>query len=863
MERIYDLAQKVLLEEIDVVEGIEALNSILEDADIMLLSKASCVKRLFRCLNDMSTHSKQSSILDFAGHLRQFILMFQAKVHVSTLLSNQLMNIADTAGLYVRSDGEVNAITEIPVNIPDIDKIKEIFRLPERRVVKAPIGDGVLHHMAGFTNYRSEAQKVMVKACMNMEDGETLIAALPTGGGKSLVFLLPSFYETEGGTILGSLRESVGTTIVVVPTVALAIDQKMSARKFFPNALEDKYKPQAYYGGMSSEEKQNIFDGLEDGSLPILYTNPESIVNGRLAKPIEDAAWRGNITRFVIDEAHIVLDWGSHFRPDFQLLTVFQKRLLKATRGKLKTILLSATLTDDATSLLKHLFSHDDKYTEIRGDELRLEPTYFIDECKSVSERTRKIINVIPFLPRPIILYVSTLEDAPKWKKMLIEKGYKSVESFSGSTSAAKRERIIRQWNKDKIDIIVATSAFGMGVDKRDIRTVIHCCLPESVNRFYQEVGRGGRDGFASISLLSYVYDEDTAVQNHLTKSSVLTIDMLWSRWKGMFDRREAAKSADEFLLHMNSQREGLTGQSGKSNAGWNEAVCLMLTRYGVIKILNTSFMENESFRTFLVKILKNFSSINDEEQFVKILESERDKERKRVNKDLRQIRKLVNEREEECVSEYFINTYPYASEACGGCPACRSQEIDLRYHRPKLTIPFNNREIEVKSDLTGSLEELSGGFQEIILKPNENRWNQELLINVIQQLTDCNIGTIVMPDENGINLTDLVKEAPTGVGSINYNFLTSEELLTYPLDLLKGSIAIFYRQDEKQNDHLFRWSRTFLKRHSLGKIVHVSIPEIFITSEGKTLNSVIDYITVDLNEFLERQNDMFTLEMF
>ena len=120
-------------------------------------------------------------------------------------------------------------------------------------------------------------------------------------------------------------------------------------------------------------------------------------------------------------------------------------------------------------------------------------------------------------MPRPIIIYVSKRDDAKEWKKKLIEKGYRSVEIFSGSTVDSERERIIRQWNHDEIDIIVATSAFGMGVDKRDIRTVIHCCLPESINRFYQEVGRGGRDGFASISLLSYVYDEDTSVQDGLT----------------------------------------------------------------------------------------------------------------------------------------------------------------------------------------------------------------------------------------------------------------------------------------------------------------------------------------------------------
>lgn len=842
----------------DMDEGIEKLNHLLENADIRLLSTASCVKRLFRCLKQLYSNHKQTSIFDFAGHLRQFILMFQKKVQVSYALRDQLMSIADQVGLYVRSDGEVN--TEYPEHLPDMEKIHEIYRLPERRVVNAPIGDGVLHHMAGFTNYRSEAQKVMVKACLNMEEGETLVAALPTGGGKSLVFLIPSFNETEGGTIVGSLRETAGTTIVVVPTVALALDQKMSAQKFFPNAREEKFQPQAYFGGMPLEEKQIIFEGLREGSLPILYTNPESIVNGSLANVIEDAGWRGNITRFVIDEAHIVLDWGSHFRTDFQLLTVFQKRLLKATRGKLKTILLSATLSDEATSLLRHLFSHNDKYTEIRGDELRLEPTYFISGSKSNPERYRKITQIIPYLPRPIILYVSKLEDARLWKVMLREKGYKSIETFSGNTSDTERERIIRQWNNDEIDMIVATSAFGMGVDKRDIRTVIHCCLPESINRYYQEVGRGGRDGFGSISLLNYVYEYDTAVQNNLTSQSVLTIDMLWDRWHAMFDRRESAKRSDEFWLYMSSQHKGLSGESGKSNAAWNEAVCLMLARHGVIEILDTWYETGESFRRLLVKIL-NFSMVNDKEQFINNLGPDRDKERKRVNKNLRQIRKLVLDKEEECVSEYFIDTYTYALEACGGCPSCRAQGIDVRYHRPKLSIPFSNQIMEAKGELTGSLREFSGGFKEIILKVDENQWKPEELVKVIQQLTDSNVSSMVLPDEKGLDLTEVVQEAPTGEGSINYTFLTAEELATYPLGLLNGTVAIFYRCDEKQNDRLYLWSRNFLARHPLGKVVHISVPEIMIPSEGKTLDSIIDYIAVDLHDFLERQDDMFISE--
>ncbi|MGD6893737.1 protein DpdF [Bacillus infantis] len=863
MDKVYDLTQKVLLEEIDVVDGIKRLNDLLTEDNIKLQSKTSCVKRLFRCLKDIQNLSTQSSILDLAGHLRQFILMFQSKVYVSDTLREELMIIGEEAGLYVRLDGEVDVYTDFPVNFPYQSKSQEVYQLPERRVVNPPIGDGILYDMAGFPNYRSAAQKVMVKSCINMEEGETLLSCLPTGGGKSLVFLLPSFFETEGGQLLGSIRETVGTTIVVVPTVSLAIDQKRSARKLFKDAIEEKYLPQAYYGDLAAGEKKIIFEGLQDGSLPLLFTSPESIVNGALAKELIHSAYKGNITRFVIDEAHIVLDWGSNFRTDFQLLTVFQKKLLRATKGKLKTVLLSATLTDAATNLLKQLFCHNEKFTEIRGDELRLEPTFFIDESASLVERFNKITKLIPFLPRPIIIYVSVKEDARIWKEKLVEKGYKSIAIFNGDTVDSERERIIRDWNHDEIDIIVATSAFGMGVDKRDIRTVIHCCLPESVNRFYQEVGRGGRDGFASISLLSYVYKDDVYVQDNLTSKAVLTTEMVWKRWKAMYMGRESSGVADEFWLLMSSQHEGLSGShSGKSNGSWNEAVCLMLARHGVIEIIDTVLEIGEITRKLLVKIV-NFSVVNDEKRLVTTITPDRDKERDRVNKDLRQMRKLVRKGYLDCFSEFFVDTYPYAVEACGGCPSCFETRHDITYYPPKLRIPNRYQPVQVKAELTGSLEDQSGGFQELILKTDKNDWKQERLLELVEQLTLSNISTIVLPDEKAINLVEVVKKSPNGFGSTHYTYLTSKELAIYPIGFLKGSIAIFYQNDDQQNDLLFKWSRNYLEIHPFASIVHVSEPDIYILSEGKTLDSLIDYMAIEENDFLERQGDMYTLEMF
>ena len=109
----------------------------------------------------------------------------------------------------------------------------------------------------------------------------------------------------------------------------------------------------------------------------------------------------------------------------------------------------------------------------------------------STEKRDENVLEALKYLPRPLILYNTTKEDVEKYYNLLKTKGYNSIEMFDGSTSDEDRVDILNRWRKNEIEIIVATSAFGMGVDKLDVRTVIHCCYPESFHRFYQEIGRG------------------------------------------------------------------------------------------------------------------------------------------------------------------------------------------------------------------------------------------------------------------------------------------------------------------------------------------------------------------------------------
>lgn len=164
---------------------------------------------------------------------------------------------------------------------------------------------------------------------------------------------------------------------------------------------------------------------------------------------------------------------------------------------------------------------------------LRAEPGYWFSFSQYPSTRERHVLEALRYLPRPLILYVSTLENASFWLQRLRGVGFQRLAAFTGKAADIDRQHLIEEWNNNQIDIMVATSAFGMGVDKSDVRCVLHACLPESLERFYQEVGRAGRDGYSSVSL-SCVTADDFGIAESMLRSERITMDKALPRWEGM-----------------------------------------------------------------------------------------------------------------------------------------------------------------------------------------------------------------------------------------------------------------------------------------------------------------------------------------
>jgi ATP-dependent DNA helicase RecQ len=327
----------------------------------------------------------------------------------------------------------------------------------------------ILQSTFGYSTFRPLQEEII----SHVFEKKDALVLMPTGGGKSMCFQIP-------GLILD------GTALVVSPLISLMRDQV--------EALKHNGVAAAYYNSsLTSEEEREVLLQAQNGKLKFLYVSPERLM-------AENSNWiRGmNISLVAIDEAHCISMWGHDFRPEYQMLSTF-----RSTVPEIPFLALTATADRSTRKDIASQLGLKDPKTFLssfnRGN-LRL-------EVRSQRSKKQKEAEILSFLTERKgesgIVYCLSRKNTNELAAFLRNNGL-DAQAYHAGLSAEERNRVQENFIKDDLSIVCATIAFGMGIDKSNVRWVIHSNMPKNLEGYYQEIGRAGRDGLPSDTLLFY-----------------------------------------------------------------------------------------------------------------------------------------------------------------------------------------------------------------------------------------------------------------------------------------------------------------------------------------------------------------------
>ena len=321
----------------------------------------------------------------------------------------------------------------------------------------------------GYPDFRP-AQRGIVERIV---DGQCLLAVLPTGGGKSICYQIPALVKP-------------GLTIVVSPLIALMKDQVDALHRL-------KLPAAAYHSSLSRGEQQDIVASIAAGTLKFLYVSPERFHDGAFVEFLRSHP----IGLLAIDEAHCISQWGHDFRPSYQRLSEAVEAL-----GRPQVVALTATATPEVRADIQRQLGIPPANLIVAGFD-RPNLTYIARACHTAAERRAHLQHLARRLEGTGIIYAPTRRGAEDTSLWLTAQGIETT-CYHAGLSDTVRAKAQDDWLSGKSRLIAATNAFGMGIDKPDVRFVLHYQAPGSLEAYYQEAGRAGRDGEISYAVLLY-----------------------------------------------------------------------------------------------------------------------------------------------------------------------------------------------------------------------------------------------------------------------------------------------------------------------------------------------------------------------
>ena len=378
-----------------------------------------------------------------------------------------------------------------------------------------------LQNFWGYSSFRAPQEEIILSVIR----GKDTLALLPTGGGKSLCYQLPALVLE-------------GVCLVVSPLLALIKDQVTQLKSI---GVEAEYLSSE----LDENEQEEIYARAAEGITKLLYVSPERLSNSLFLQKITNI----HISFIAVDEAHCISEWGQDFRPSYQRIGEFRKLF-----GDVPCLALTATATPKVIADIEKkltLKSPQIFQKSYKRDNLRI----FHEE---ISDKYQRILDFMKNNSASGIIYVRTRKEAEELTAFLKQKGIENVDFYHAGLSLKDKNQNQKKWQQSSSHTLVSTNAFGMGIDKENVRFVIHFSPSVSLENYYQEIGRAGRDGHESYALLLWNEQEfsdiDDVFRNQIpNKTEFLSIlSFLYS----IFQIAEGEASEKIFKLNIQKIRD-------------------------------------------------------------------------------------------------------------------------------------------------------------------------------------------------------------------------------------------------------------------------------------------------------------------
>ena len=336
----------------------------------------------------------------------------------------------------------------------------------------------ILHKYWGYPDFRGIQREIIE----SIGAGKDTLGLMPTGGGKSLTFQVPALAQE-------------GVCIVLTPLIALMKVQVEHLRHKGITAA-------AIYSGMSRDAIVTTLENCIFGGVKLLYISPERISSDLFQIKLKHM----KVSFITVDEAHCISQWGYDFRPSYLQIAVIRKLV-----PNVPILALTATATPDVIDDIQERLG----FTEKNVFRMSFERKNLVYVVRQAEDKEAEMVHILQSIPKTAIVYCRSRKRTKEIAQLLMQYGISATWYHAGLEPAVKDQRQ-SEWQHDKVRVIVATNAFGMGIDKADVRVVVHMDCPSSLEAYFQEAGRAGRDGQKAYAVLLYNGHDNRTLQKRV-----------------------------------------------------------------------------------------------------------------------------------------------------------------------------------------------------------------------------------------------------------------------------------------------------------------------------------------------------------